>query len=332
MNSAVVILNWNGQDLLSKFLPSVVKYTPELASIYVADNGSTDDSISRVRRDFPRVKVIENGANIGFAGGYNQALKKVDEEYVVLLNSDVEVTKGWLEPLIKRLSQSPKTAACQPKILSYSEKNKFEYAGACGGMIDKLGYPFCRGRIFDHTEIDSGQYNNPIEIFWATGTCLAIKKSAYFEVGGLDSSFFAHMEEIDLCWRLHRAGYSVWVEPDSEIYHIGGGTLPALNPKKTYLNFTNGLAMITKNSRISKLLWLIPVRLVLDGIAGLKFLLDGLPKHTWAIARAHLNFYFKIFQWLGKRNGKYSRLPIISQSSVVWSFFVKKQKTFRDLT
>lgn len=332
LNSAVVILNWNGFDLLKKFLPSVVKHTPESATVYVADNGSSDESVSMIQLKFPTVKVIENGANLGFAEGYNQALQSVEEEYVVLLNSDVEVTEGWLEPLIQRLSNSPETAACQPKILSYSEKNKFEYAGASGGMIDSLGYPYCRGRMFDHTEVDNGQYNDSIPIFWATGTCLAIKKSSYFEVGGLDSDFFAHMEEIDLCWRLQRAGYSIWVQPDSKIYHVGGGTLTVLNPKKTYLNFTNGLAMITKNSKISKLIWLIPVRLILDGIAGLKFLVGGQPKHTWAIVRAHFNFYFKIFQWTRKRNGNYPELPIISQSSVVWSYFVKKRKTFKDLT
>ena len=331
MNTAVVILNWNGHDLLKKFLPSVVEHTTATAVVYVADNGSTDDSISLIRSEFTNIKIIENGSNLGFAEGYNQALQSVEEEYVVLLNSDVEVTEGWLEPLIKRLSDS-NTAACQPKILSYSEKNKFEYAGASGGMIDSLGYPYCRGRMFDYTEVDNGQYNNPIPIFWATGTCLAIKKSAYFEVGGLDTDFFAHMEEIDLCWRLHRAGYSIWIQPNSEIYHVGGGTLKVLDPKKTYLNFTNGLAMLTKNSRISKLLWLIPVRLVLDGIAGLKFLVDGQPKHTWAIVRAHFNFYFGIFKWIGKRDGNYPELPIISQSSVVWSYFMKKRKTFQDLT
>lgn len=331
MNSAVVILNWNGHDLLKKFLPSVVEHSPDTAAVYVADNGSTDNSISLIQSEFTSVKIIENGSNLGFAEGYNQALKSVDEEYVVLLNSDVEVTKGWLEPLINRLYDL-NTAACQPKILSYAEKNKFEYAGASGGMIDNLGYPYCRGRMFDHTEVDNGQYNEPIPIFWATGTCLAIKKSAYFEVGGLDHDFFAHMEEIDLCWRLHRAGYSIWVQPDSEIYHVGGGTLTVLNPKKTYLNFTNGLAMITKNSRISKLLWLIPVRLVLDGIAGLKFLVDGQPKHTWAIVRAHLNYYFKLLRWTAKREGNYPVLPIISQSSVVWSYFVKKRTTFSDLS
>lgn len=330
MNTAVVILNWNGHDLLKKFLPSVVEHTPDSAAVYVADNGSTDNSISLIRSEFTRVRIIENGSNLGFAGGYNQALKDVDEEYVVLLNSDVEVSEGWLEPLIKGLSDS-NTAACQPKILSYAEKDKFEYAGASGGMIDKLGYPYCRGRIFDHTEVDNGQYNDAIQIFWATGTCLAVKKSAYFEVGGLDPDFFAHMEEIDLCWRLQRAGYSIWVQPDSEIYHVGGGTLTVLNPKKTYLNFTNGLAMITKNSRISKLFWLIPVRLVLDGIAGLKFLADGQPKHTWAIVRAHFNFYFNLFRWIKKRKGHYPELSIISQSSIVWSYFVKKRKNFSDL-
>ena len=332
MNSAVVILNWNGQDLLKKFLPSVVEHTPDFAKIYVADNGSTDDSISIIQSEFQGINVIENGENLGFAEGYNSALQKVDAEFVVLLNSDVEVSKGWLEPLIDRLSKSPKIAACQPKIRSYSEKHKFEYSGAAGGMMDSLGYPFCRGRLFDHTEEDQGQYNDPVKIFWATGTCLAIRKSAYYEVGGLDSDFFAHMEEIDLCWRLHRAGYSIWAQPDSEIYHVGGGTLSAIHPKKTYLNFTNGLATITKNTRIRKLIWLIPVRLVLDGIAGLKFLMDGKPKHSWAIVRAHFNYYFNIFKWTRKRTGKYPELPIISQPSVVWSYFVRKQKSYQNLT
>lgn len=332
MNTAVVILNWNGEKLLRQFLPSVVRFTPSIATVYIADNGSSDNSLNLVREKFPTVKVIENGANLGFAEGYNQALKLVAEEYVVLLNSDVEVTKGWLEPLVSRLNSSDLVAACQPKIRSYNEKHKFEYAGASGGMIDKLGYPFCRGRLFDHCEEDNAQYDDAIEIFWATGTCLAIKKSAYFEVGGLDPDFFAHMEEIDLCWRLHRAGYTVWAEPKSTVYHVGGGTLNVANPKKTYLNFKNGLSMIAKNSQWTNLLWLIPVRLVLDGVAGLKFLIDGQPKHTWAVVRAHFGFYFGIFKWVGKRQGSYPDLPIISRNSIVWNYFVQGSKEYSQLS
>ena len=328
----MVILNWNGADLLQKFLPSVVNFTPASASIYVADNGSSDNSLSIVKQEFPTVRIIENGSNLGFAQGYNEALKHVEENLVVLLNSDAEVSKGWLEPIVNRLRSSESIAACQPKIRSFHEREKFEYAGASGGMIDMLGYPFCRGRLFDHCEPDTGQYDDPMQIFWATGTCLAIKKKAYYEVGGLDPEFFAHMEEIDLCWRLHRAGYKVWVEPESVIYHVGGGTLNTADPKKTYLNFKNGLSMIAKNSKLMVLIWLIPVRLVLDGVAGLKFMIDGQPAHTWAIVRAHFSFYFQIFKWIGKRQGAYPDLPIISKRSVVWNYFVQGKKKFSQLT
>ena len=331
MNSAVAILNWNGIDLLKKFLPSVVEFTPNSTSIYVVDNGSTDNSIELIKSNFPSVKLIDNGANLGYAGGYNAALKKLDEELVVLLNSDAEVSKGWLEPLISRLKSSNEIAACQPKIKAFHDKPMFEYAGACGGMIDYLGYPFCRGRIFDTCELDSGQYDAPMKVFWATGTCLAVKREAFQEVGGLDEDFFAHMEEIDLCWRLQRAGHDIWVEPSSTIYHLGGGTLNAQSPRKTFLNFRNGLAMITKNASMTRLIWLIPTRLVLDGMAGVKFLLTGMPGHTWAVIKAHFSFYFGVVKWIRKRRGMFEQVPQIWSESIVWAYFVKDKKKFSDL-
>ncbi len=298
---AVVVLNWNGKAWLAQFLPTLTKHSDE-ATVFVADNASTDDSVAFVQSHFPSVKVIVNKTNGGYAKGYNEALKQINAEYFVLINSDIEVSKNWLSPIISLMDADAKIAACQPKILDYNNKNAFEYAGASGGFIDNLGYPFCRGRIFDDLEQDKGQYNDVTEIFWATGACLFVRAAHFLEVGGLDEDFFAHQEEIDLCWRLKNKGYKVMVQPESVVYHVGGGTLNASSPFKTHLNFRNNLFMLFKNLPATTLLLTIPMRLVLDGVAALTLL--SKPKgvqHLIAVAKAHFAFYFEIPKLISKR-------------------------------
>ena len=287
---AVVILNWNGKSFLENFLPNVIKYSSS-AQIIVADNNSTDDSINFLKAHFPQVTLIINKVNDGFAKGYNTALKQVDAEYYVLLNSDVEVTEDWIEPIIELLDSDKNIAACQPKILDYYHKNKFEYAGACGGFIDKYGYPFCRGRLFNVLEEDNGQYNTAIEIFWATGACMFIRSKAFWKVGGFDDDYFAHMEEIDVCWRMKNCGYKIYVEPKSVVYHVGGGTLNKLSPRKTFLNFRNNLITLTKNAAPKFLFFKILYRMILDGVAAFKFLFEGSGSHFIAVIKAHFSFY-----------------------------------------
>ena len=272
--TAVVILNYNGAGMLRRFLPSVIEYSPE-ASIYVADNGSSDESCDVVRNEFPAVKLMVLDHNYGFAEGYNRALAQVDEEYAVLLNSDVEVTRGWLSPMTQFLDSNPEVAACQPKLLSFKQKDFFEYAGAAGGFIDKWGYTFCRGRIFNTVERDSGQYDDTTDVFWATGAALMIRNEVYKNNGGLDGRFFAHMEEIDLCWRLRSRGYRIACVPQSHVYHVGGATLKKENPQKTYLNFRNNLLMIYKNAPDCQLKKIMLFRKVFDNVAALKFLASG---------------------------------------------------------
>jgi len=298
---AVVVLNWNGKAWLEKFLPTLVKYSQE-ATVFVADNASNDDSVFFVKNNLPSVKIILNPTNGGYAKGYNDALRQIDAEYFVLINSDIEVTEGWISPIIDLMDSDKKIAACQPKLLDYNNRNTFEYAGASGGFIDNLGYPFCRGRIFDDIEIDKGQYNDVIEVFWATGACLFVRASYFNEIGSLDEDFFAHQEEIDLCWRLKNKGYKIMVQPKSVVYHVGGGTLNAGSPFKTYLNFRNNLFMLFKNSPTSTLFTIIPSRLVLDGVAALTFLnKDKGLQHVLAIAKAHFIFYFEIPKLIAKR-------------------------------
>jgi GT2 family glycosyltransferase len=282
-------------------LPTLVKHSQE-ATVFVADNASTDDSVDYVKSNFPTIKIIVNATNGGYAKGYNDALKQINAEYFVLINSDIEVTKDWLSPIITLMDSDKNIAACQPKILDYNNKTKFEYAGASGGFIDNLGYPFCRGRIFDDLEQDNGQYNDAIEVFWATGACLFVRASHFNELGGLDEDFFAHQEEIDLCWRMKNKGYKIMVEPKSVVYHVGGGTLNAGSPFKTHLNFRNNLFMLFKNLPTSSLLITIPMRLVLDGVAAFTFLNKekGL-QHILAIAKAHFTFYFTIPKLMAKR-------------------------------
>lgn len=288
---AVVILNWNGAKMLRKFLPSVVKYTnSDLAEVYVADNGSTDNSVDVMKTEFPSVGLISLKENYGFAEGYNKVMDYVDSEYVVLLNSDVEVTEGWIEPVLSYMELHNDVAACQPKILSYHDKSKFEYAGASGGFIDKYGYPFCRGRVFDTLETDNGQYDVPTDIFWASGAAMFVRRNVYTEVGGLDSRFFAHMEEIDLCWRLLSRGYRLVCIPESKVYHVGGATLKKENPRKTYLNFRNNLLMMYKNLPTEELGNVMIVRCLLDYLAVVFYVLKLDFSNAMAVIKARRDY------------------------------------------
>lgn len=326
MNLAIVILNWNGKKLLQDFLPSVVTCSPE-ASIYVADNASTDDSISYLKTQYPDINIIKNKENGGYAKGYNDALKHVNADIFCLLNNDVEVTENWLLPIISEFKNNPNTAIIQPKIKDYKNKTHFEYAGAAGGFIDKYGYPYCRGRIFDTIEEDKNQYNDTTTIFWASGACLFIKRDVFNELEGFDDMFFAHMEEIDLCWRAFNLGYTTKYVGKSTIYHLGGATLQNTNPKKTYLNFRNSLFMLTKNIKKS-LFSLIFTRLVLDGIAGVKFLFAFKPTHTFAIIKAHFSYYYHLPKLLKQRKKLAKSDKYANQTSIVWAYYVNKQKTF----
>lgn len=288
---SVVILNWNGAEMLRTFLPSVVKYTnPELTEVCVADNGSTDNSVDIVRNEFPSVRLIPFKDNYGFAEGYNKVMNNVDTDYVVLLNSDVEVTEGWIEPILSYMESHKDVAACQPKILSYHDKKKFEYAGASGGYIDKYGYPFCRGRVFDSLETDNGQYDTPADIFWASGAAMFVRREVYVAVGGLDPKFFAHMEEIDLCWRLLSRGYRLVCIPESKVYHVGGATLKKENPKKTYLNFRNNLLMMYKNLPSDELRKVMIVRCFLDYLAVVFYILKFDFSNAFAVVKARKDY------------------------------------------
>ncbi len=324
---SVVILNYNGREYLEQFLPSVIQNSSE-AEIIVADNASIDNSVEFLKANFPEIKRIELAENFGFAGGYNEALKQVEAEYYVLLNSDVEVSSGWLVPVIEFLDQNESYSACQPKILDFNKKDHFEYAGACGGFLDLFGYPFCRGRIFNTLERDEGQYDNPIDINWASGACLIIRSKAFFEVGGFDIDFFAHMEEIDLCWRIQSNGSRIKSIPSSVIYHVGGGTLSKSSPFKTYLNFRNGLSLIIKNMPLSALVWKLPIRILLDWIAAIKFLLDGGPKHCFSVLKAHGKVLVTLIKTLSKRK---TALRITRPYSIVYRYFLKKENRFADL-
>ena len=327
---AVVILNYNGVAHLKQFLSSVIQYSQN-AEIWLADNASTDNSVAYVKEAFPNINLLEMTKNKGYAGGYGEALKQVEAEYYVLLNSDVEVTQNWIEPIINLMDADDSVAACQPKIKSFSDKNSFEYAGASGGFIDKYGYPFCRGRIFDSLEKDEGQYDNAIEIFWATGACLFVRSKAYNEVGGLDADFFAHMEEIDLCWRLKNSGHKIMCEPKSTVYHVGGATLKKSNPYKTYLNFRNSLFTIVKNHPSKGLFHVIAVRLLLDGVAGVKFMLTGEIKNTIAIIKAHFSFYSSFSRMMNKRNKNIKYPSKIYQSSIVLQYYIDRVKKYTKL-
>ncbi len=329
MKIAVVILNWNGAKLLQQFLPSVIQYS-ENATIYVADNASTDDSITVLKNEFPTVKIIHNASNWGFAQGYNEALQFVEEPYYALINSDIEVTANWLQPIVEIFDSEPDTAIIQPKILDYKNKSYFEYAGAAGGFIDKFGYPYCRGRIFETLEQDNGQFEDTTEIFWATGACFFIRKEVYRTLKGFDADFFAHQEEIDLCWRAFNEGYQAKYTSKSVVYHVGGATLSVSNPTKTYLNFRNSLFMLLKNLPSNQLFSILFFRMVLDGIAAFKFLSQGKANHFLAVGKAHFSFYQKIIFFYRKRNDKQLKNYFHTQS-IVWCYFIKKTKKFLDL-
>lgn len=329
MKIAVVILNWNGKKLLEQFLPSVIAHS-KTAAIYVADNASTDDSVLFLKSTFPQVNIIRNTINGGFAKGYNDALKNVDADVFCLLNSDVEVTKGWLLPIQQTFDSNENTAIVQPKLLDFKQRQFFEYAGAAGGFIDKFGYPYCRGRIFNTLEEDYGQYNDVQSIFWASGACLFIRKHVYEALGGFDESFFAHMEEIDLCWRAKNLGYDVVYNGNSEVYHVGGATLNNSNPRKTFLNFRNSLFTLVKNAK-GNILFLVFIRLVLDGIAGLKFLVELKFNHILAIFKAHFSFYAHFYGLLRKRKTTTLKIRYYQKTSIVWSYFVNRKKYYKSL-
>jgi GT2 family glycosyltransferase len=333
--TAVVILNWNGKELLSRFLPGILANSAE-AEVIVADNASTDDSVAFLRSRFPQVRIVQNAVNGGFAKGYNDALKKVQADYYILLNSDVEVTPGWLDPLLKMFETDLSIAACQPKILDQKNPSRFEYAGAAGGFIDKFGYPFCRGRVFNSYEEDHGQYNDSREIFWATGACLAIRSADYHRQDGLDEDFFAHMEEIDLCWRLKNEGRKVMYCSESTVYHVGGGTLSKLSPRKTYLNFRNNLILLCKNHAPGFFFFKFLIRMKLDGVAAFKFLFSGDIGHFLAVIRAHASFYRTLPRTLRKRRSLRRTITTYSSSAIyrkciVFDYFLRGKKKFSDL-
>lgn len=335
MKVAVAILNYNGANWLEKFLSGVIDNSQE-AEVIVIDNASTDNSVTYLKENFPEIRVIVNSNNSGFAGGYNEGLRQIKAEYYVLLNSDIEVSKNWITPVIEYLDNHTNVVAAQPKILAFNDKTKFEHAGASGGFIDHLGYPFCRGRLFTETETDNGQYDDVSNIFWATGACMFVKSEKYWEAGGLDENFFAHMEEIDLCWRLQNRGYEIASIPSSSVYHVGGGTLDYRNPRKTYLNFRNSLYAIHKNWN-SGLFFIIAKRLILDGLAGGKFLLGGDFKHIISIIKAHFSYYKHIpvlrkqRHELKRFNRSIKQLNGVYSKSIVWQFYLKKKTKFEDL-
>ena len=329
---AIVILNWNGKKFLEKFLPSVVKFSRD-ARIIIADNASTDDSLLFLKENYPAIKIIKSEINRGFADGYNFVLSKISADYYILLNSDIEVTANWINPVIDLMEKDPSIAACQPKILSYAEPEKFEYAGAAGGFIDKWGYPFCRGRMFLSLENDNGQYDDIKEIFWATGACMFVRAGIFMKYEGFDKDFFAHMEEIDFCWRVKNAGYKVMYCPTSKVYHVGGGTLPKISSRKTYLNFRNNIILTFKNLPLNKLIPVFIIRLLLDGIAGLKFLFEGDYKDCWAVVKAHFYFYFNYRRQREKRKRITFNKNIsqIYSKSIVFDYYLRKKRKFSDL-
>ncbi|MFY0674168.1 MAG: glycosyltransferase family 2 protein [Bacteroidia bacterium] len=333
---ATAILNWNGRHWLEKFLPSVMATDYANHQIVVIDNGSTDDTIDFLEKQYPEVQIVINSENHGFAGGYNEGLKNVEADYYAILNSDVEVDPNWLNPLVDLLEENEKIAACQPKLLGYNQKTHFEYAGACGGFIDWYGFPFCRGRIFESNEEDLGQYDTARPVFWATGAALFIRANLFHEQKGFDADFFAHMEEIDLCWRLQNAGYEIWAEPKSVCYHVGGGTLGKENPRKTYLNFRNNLYMMSKNLPLGDALIRILLRMIIDGQAAIKELFSGNTGFFKAILRAHFHFYLHSPKTFAKRKSipvkrKFTSLPGVYSRSIVLWYYARRKRKFSDL-
>ena len=337
IKTAIVILNWNGEKLLHQFLPSVIAHSnlPD-TKIIVADNGSTDDSISILKEKFPQVEVLDLKQNFGFAKGYNEALRQIDADYYVLMNSDVEVCGGWLQPAVELLDGDETIGAIQPKILSYQQKDTFEYAGAAGGFIDRLGFPFCRGRILDSIEKDEGQYNQSRDIFWGSGACLIIRAGLFHKAGGFDGDFWAHMEEIDLCWRIKNMGYRIVFCPESKVYHLGGGSLPYGNPKKLYLNFRNNLSLLYKNLPANNLVGTLFLRMVFDAVAAFRLLTEGNVRGFLSVIRAHLSFYRNLSSLQKKRKVQSAILtrklhPEMFRKSIVLNYYLKKNKRFSEL-
>jgi len=331
---AVVILNWNGKKFLEQFLPSLVNSTYPNMFLVVADNASTDDSVAFLQSYYPKISIIHNNGNLGYTGGYNTALQQVSADYYALLNSDVEVDPGWLEPLVGLMESDKMMGACQPKMLDFLHRTSFEYAGAAGGWLDAYGYPFCKGRIFDNCEEDNGQYDIATPIFWASGAALFIRSPVFHEMKGFEPFFFAHMEEIDLCWRMQLAGYKIYSCPQSVIYHVGGGTLPKGNQRKVFLNFRNNLIMLSKNMRLGEKLWKIPYRIILDSVSAWKNIFIGEPSYFVAVAMAHMAYA----KWLVigrsrsifpvRRNEKLSGWY---EGNIAWDHFVKGKKGFREI-
>lgn len=333
VQASVIILNYNGVHFLEKFLPSVVNYS-QGHRVIVADNGSTDHSISFLKAYYPMVEIIPFQQNFGFAKGYNEALKYIETPYSILLNSDVEVTPHWIEPVLEMMEQNASIAACQPKIRSYYQKEYFEHAGAAGGYIDTIAYPFCRGRIFDVVEKDEGQYDDIAPIFWATGACFFARTEIFRKLGGFDEIFHAHMEEIDLCWRMHALGYDIYYQPKSLVYHVGGGTMPVSNPKKTYLNFRNSTGMLFKNAPIGQLWWKMPLKVLLDLMAALKFFLDKKPEDGKAVLQSITSFLGNLKKWRvhrGKVTARLRKHKHILPGLIVSERYIKGKKYFSEL-
>lgn len=335
-DTAIVILNWNGRFFLEKFLPTLIENTPkDKASIWVVDNHSKDNSIDFLKKEYPQVKLVILDKNYGFAGGYNKGLEKIDAKYFLLLNSDIEVPDGWLLPLVDLMDNNPNIAICGPKLLNYNQKNMFEYAGAAGGYIDKYAYPFCRGRIFDSCEEDKGQYDTLADCFWISGAALMIRSEIFHQAGRFDDDFFAHQEEIDLCWRIQNLGYRIVCEPKSFVYHVGGGTLPASNPFKTYLNFRNNLFLIKKNMPKYSRQRVLLARFALDHIAAYRMIFQGNFKEYFAVFKAWIHFLFKSRNMKKKRNelkpksSKY--LKSFYHESIVFGYYLKKKNSFKNL-
>lgn len=330
MKIAVVVLNWNGEALLQQFLPSVAAHSKG-ADLYVIDNGSTDGSVAFIQQNYPHIHIVQNTENFGFTGGYNTGLKNIEAEVFCLLNSDVKVTPNWLEPIRQAFHTLPNAAIIQPKILDLKRPDFFEYAGAAGGVIDRLGYPFCRGRIFQVLEKDQGQYNDVTNIFWATGACMFIKNEVFWALDGFDEDYFAHQEEVDLCWRAQHLGHKVYYVGESRIYHLGGSTLSNMNPRKTFLNFRNSLYSLTKNLPLSTVFLIVALRLVLDVIATFRFVFQGKLNHGIAVLRAHLSFYANFRKMYKKRKNTRFITKYYTTTSIVWAHFVCYIKRFNHL-
>lgn len=330
MKIAIVILNWNGASLLHSYLPEVIAYSPG-ADIWVIDNASDDESVELLRTEYPEVKVVQNFENLGFAGGYNEGLKAIEADVYCLLNSDVSVTSGWLDPVLPFFESHPEVGIVQPKILDLKSQDQFEYAGAGGGFLDALGYPFCRGRIFQWIEHDKGQYDDEKQIFWATGACMFIRSEIFWSLDGFDADYFAHQEEIDLCWRAQNEGHLVYYLGSTKVYHLGGSTLSNMDPRKTFLNFRNSLYSITKNLPRRRTAWIVIMRLFLDMIAGIRFVLQFKPAHFLAIIRAHVSYYANLGSLLKKRRKSDHLKKYYHTKSIVWSHYVLGIKEYNFL-